>query len=102
MNEAQEEKTVTIYKVTCTKGYQITDKGTGFSLAPWGRNTDYFEGFDDGGKEYVLLDGYHVAESNSGSLEIYDPANQRCAITNRFGKPCIVTNRGAITLKRKN
>jgi len=72
--------TVTIYENECTKGYSIHDVGSGFSLRPWGQNTEYFEGFYDGGKKYELPSGYIVGMSNGGTEEIYDKERNCCGI----------------------
>jgi len=39
--------TITAYKVTTTKAYMADECGTGYSLTPWGRNTAYYEGYDE-------------------------------------------------------
>lgn len=62
---------VKIYKVTCTKAFMMDEQSEGFSLAPWGNNTEYYEGFDDGGKDYDLPDGFELAETIDGTLAIY-------------------------------
>lgn len=65
-------KTVKLYKITCTKAFVASaELGSGFSLTPWGNDTEYYEGYDDGGKDYILPDGYEVAKSNGGTMEIY-------------------------------
>ena len=94
-------KTVKIYKITCTKAYSISEQGIGFSLNPWGENTDTIEGFDDGGKFYDLPDGFEVAESKFDSLEIYDKTGNHAIITAAPGDntPALVTANGIIYLK---
>ena len=72
--------TVTIYKVDCTRAYMMSEQGTGYSLEPWGSNTDYYEGDDDGGREYVLPDGYKVAPNTIGEPCIWDAAGRHCII----------------------
>jgi len=44
-----------LYKVTCTKAYLAFDElGDNYSLTPWENNTTYYEGYDDGGRWYIL------------------------------------------------
>ena len=84
--------TVTIYRIERTKTYQMAEQGTGFSLRPWGANTAYYEGSDDGGQEYVLPDGYEVAMSNGGTEEIYDRNGRCCEIfTHSSGRPQLIS-----------
>lgn len=64
-------KTVTIYVVTCTKGIPADAQGTGYSLLPWGDDTAHIQGYDDGGRAYLLPDGLTVAESVDGQLYVY-------------------------------
>ena len=94
-------KTVKIYKITCTKAYQISEQGVGFSLKPWGENTDIIEGVDDDGRLYDLPDGFEVAESNFGDMEIYDKKGNHATITAAPGDnaPSLVTSDGVFYLK---
>jgi hypothetical protein len=62
-----------IYRITLKKGYVQSEEGTHYSLTPWGGDTAYYEGHDDGGKVYRLPDGYTVGQSVSGTQEIYGP-----------------------------
>lgn len=66
-------KTVKIYKNTCTQGVMIGREGDGFSLYPWGQDTSAIKGYDDGGKDYVLPDGYELAEfaNQQGKMGIF-------------------------------
>ena len=86
--------TATIYKVTCTKAYMMSEQGTRYSLQPWIGNTVDYEGYDDGGSTYALPDGYEVAECNGGTLELYDPQGKRVEILDDHGHPAIVTGVG--------
>jgi hypothetical protein len=63
--------TVTIYKIAVLEAYMMSEQGTCFSLRPWGQNTDYYKGDDDGGREYVLPDGYELAETVDGIPAIF-------------------------------
>lgn len=92
--------TVTIYKVECTKAYQMTEQGTGYSLSPWGNDTEYYEGHDDGGRLYTLPEGYTVAQCNGGTEEIYDEQGKHCSIVmHKSGLPELVSSTRTVVLK---
>lgn len=92
--------TVTVYKVTVTKAYRAEEIGVGWSLNPWGKNTEYYEGYDDGGSLMELPEGYTYAETKYGTLELYGPDDRRTAIISKQGQPAIITPRGgSIVLK---
>lgn len=57
----------------------MSEQGEGFSLQPWGRNTPYYQGYDDGGKEYLLPAGFEVAETQFGEKAIYH-GNDYCEL----------------------
>lgn len=94
-------KTVTIYEVTCTKSIQMGNQGTGYSFRPWGEDTAYIQGYDDGGKEYILPDNLEFAECVDKSMQVYEN-NQHCPLTVQFGKPALITSTGIVILKRAN
>lgn len=87
-------QTVKLFKVTCTKAYEISGQGTRFSLAPWGKDTFYYEGYDDGGADYILPEGYTVAETVCGDLSIYDKRNWHCPICSAKNTPFIYDDFG--------
>lgn len=87
-------KTVKIYNVTCTTAYQMCETGKRFRLIPWGENTRYYEGYDDGGKDYILPDGYEVAENNCGSLGIYNANGKPCELITMRNTPVILDANG--------
>ena len=83
--------TVKLYKVTCTKGYMASlECGTGYSLTPWGENTVDYEGYDDGGKDYILPDGYSVGQDQFDVPHIYDENDNYCQFVSVNGNPAIV------------
>ena len=93
-------KRVKLYKVTRTKAFLMEELGMGFSLHPWGKNSTYYEGEDDGGKEYVLPDSYELAESATGLLAIFDPDGEYCTISALGNTPVLVTSKGLTLLRR--
>jgi hypothetical protein len=62
---------IKIYRINCTKSFQACAQGSWFSLTPWGGgNCGGFEGYDDGGKSYVLPDDYEILEEKGGGLQV--------------------------------
>ena len=93
-------KTIKIYKVTNTEAYMMSEIGSGYSLYPYGKQTRYYKGYDDGGVDYIIPDGYTVEEGNDERLHFYDDKGNFCELVSRFGKPAIVTDDGFLLLKR--
>lgn len=91
--------TVKLYQVTTTNAHQVSDQGVSYSLYPWsGDNRDY-SGSDDGGKDYILPDGFEVLDSTTGERQIHDAKGESCGITNKSNRPCLLTSDGDIMLK---
>jgi len=80
--------TVLLYKVTITKGYMMGECGTVYSTVPCGKNTKYYEGFDDGGEIYILPDGYELCETEYGNLEFY----RKCKQTGKYIHVALITD----------
>jgi len=85
-------KTVKLYKGTVTKAYMASmELGSGFDLVPWGGNTREYEGYDDGGRDYILPDGYDVAKTIHGKTAIFH-GDTYCEIeTHSCGRPQLVS-----------
>lgn len=90
---------VRLYKVLITKSYHMNEQGVKWSLLPWKRNTTYQEGFTLESHEYVLPDGYEIAESNSGNECIYDKNGYDCELCYVNGKPLLVSASETVTLE---
>lgn len=83
----------TIYKVTCTKAYQMCEQGSGFSLGGWGSNTSYYEGDDDGGKEYELPANVETGETQDGCAALFEKipgARALSIMPHQSGRPQLV------------
>ena len=91
--------TVKLYQITVTKSYMMDEQGTGFSLKPWGDNTIHYEGYDDGGKEYQLPEGYELSETTFGEVAIFDSKGEYCKIVTVGNKPELVSGLGQVKLK---
>lgn len=63
--------TATIYRHFIHEAPTAWETGEGWSLEPWGCNTAFFKGEDDGGKLYRLPAGLHVAEDRFGIKGLY-------------------------------
>jgi hypothetical protein len=91
------QQTVRLYRITVRKAYMMCEQGDGWSLTPWGRDTEYYEGSDDGGREYVLPAGYRVGDCcpvpGVEDLQIYDERDCHCTIMDSGspGLPCLVS-----------
>ncbi len=88
-DDEKKQKTVTIYQVTCYQGYSVHDQGVGFKLKPWGKDTTSYKGYDDGGKEYILPDGYEVAKNVYDERMIFGPDGRGCELMDCDGLPCV-------------
>lgn len=66
-----------IYKIRCYAALDPTQEGESCSLMPW-NEAPGCRGNDDGGKEYVLPEGYTHGENENGIP----------VLLNKDGKPC--------------
>lgn len=93
-------KKVTIYQVTIYQAYSIFEQGTGYSLNPWRGDDEYYKGYDDGGTDYVLPNGYSLAHTKDGELAIFDDNDNYCDIVNDDGMPILVSDEGYQALNK--
>lgn len=64
--------TVKIYKITATQAQAMYETGEGYSLEPWKGDNRIDSGWDDGGRDYVLPDGYSVGADAVGPIILND------------------------------
>ena len=83
---------VTLYKTTCDNSYMMDEQGTSFSLTPWGNNTAQYQGYDDGGKEYVLPTGYELADTKYGEKMIFHGETACQLQVHSSGRPQLVSS----------
>jgi len=90
-------KTVILYNIEITKAYQMREQGTRYGLEPWGDNTTYYEGTDDGGKEYALPDdgavwelAYGYGGKEAGELCLWRNNERVSVVTHASGLPQVV------------
>jgi hypothetical protein len=93
-------KTMTIYKVECSEAYMMDELGAGFALEGWGSDSDRYKGCDDGGEQYVIPQGYSVAEDMTGAKRLYDPRNNAVDIIGK-SHPAIYDEHGNIVPLRR-
>lgn len=91
-------KTVKIFKTTITHSYMMGGQGTGYSLHPH-TSSMYYEGYDDGGKKYLVPSGYTIEPCKTGTLEFFDENDIACPLVIQDGLPAIVGNSDTITLQ---
>ena len=97
--------TVTIYRNYCYTAPQMDATGEHYDVEPFGEDTIYIKGETLDHDEYVLPQGYYVAESESGRKRIYyDGEGIRhacCLCIGRHGLPVLEDHYGGyITLRR--
>lgn len=91
--------TVKLYKITRTKTYMMSEQGESISLYPAGESTSEYESYDDGGKDYILPDGYELGENTDGVKMIFDRLNKGCEIVlEDDDSVSLVSLAGAVTI----
>lgn len=83
------ENEVTIYKLKCVEALDSSLEGESCSLMPWVDTPDC-RGCDDGGKGYVLPNGYAVNEDENGMPVIIGASSQKCKLMLHNGCPLII------------
>ena len=81
--------TIKLYKWTNFQAVDGWDQKYGFSTD--GVMSFDFVGEVDEAREYILPEGFHVAESNMGTEEIYDSKGRHYEIGAANGKPTLVS-----------
>lgn len=97
---SEEQNTVTLYKITITRSIMMSDLGCGYSLRPWGNNTDMIEGHDDGGEQYVLPQGFEVSSTIGGEVAVFRGSQHCPLVCHPSGRPQIVSHPDSPVLKR--
>ena len=78
---------IRLYRHTQDVAYRMDEQGAWFSFEPYNSNSPHYQGDDDRGKDYILLDGYTIGESQDGEKGIYDNNGHHVRIVERSGKP---------------
>lgn len=91
---------VKLYHVTCTEAWNAWTTGEGWSLEPWPGDGTYTRGYDDGGHDYVLPDGYHLGEIKDGSPAIFKDGNDRAVtLIDSDGRPALAVSMQGLVLE---
>lgn len=80
--------TIKLYKWHNFQAVDRRERKVGFSTS--GVMSFTFIGEVEEAREYVLPEGFEVAESNMGTLEVYDANGTHYEISGSDGKPCLV------------
>jgi hypothetical protein len=79
-----------IYTITVSKACENSAQETFYSLNPWGANSLFYEGYDDGGKAFALPDGIAVGRGPDGDRILYEKNSGRSVeIDSRNGSPVL-------------
>lgn len=82
--ECNAQRCIVVYRIHCTRAYRMDEQGSRYALAPWGRDTEYYEGSDDGGVIYRLPDGYTVGLISGGyEVAVWDDHGKNCSLTGK-------------------
>jgi hypothetical protein len=85
----QSGPTVKIYTVTVYSAYLMSEQGTTVGLSPWGLSSGYYHGEDDGGRDYLLPEGYTVERDTGHVPHIYNGRGAACSLE-RAGEKVIL------------
>ena len=68
------------FRIHIRKAYSIWEQGDGYSLAPWGGNTEYYEGYDEP-VTVELQEGVGLTRTCGGYLiEVLPPDGIPCSL----------------------
>jgi hypothetical protein len=93
---------VRIFKINCEKAYMMSEQGAGLSLIPWGDNTEYYVGSDDGGTVYDLPEEFELSFTQSGELAIYKGGSEHADLVLQYGRTASLVTSGGIVLLKKS
>lgn len=86
--------TVKLYYIHQYEAYRMDETGRHYSLEPYGKNTQYYKGEDDGGRDYELPEGYSVGETKYGELAIFDEKDEHVELCTLNNRPVLITGNG--------
>ena len=86
---------IKIYRHTIHQAYMAAEKGMHYSLSLWSSGSKHYVGEDDGGKLYMLPDGYVVGKDIDESPQVYDKNGGMCEIVESHGGPALAPERNA-------
>ena len=80
---------VTIYKINCYASLDPARVGESCSLLPWDDSDPGCRGTDDGGRDYVLPEGY-ACRTESGAPAVFSAEGVCCEVLLHNGTPLLV------------
>lgn len=90
--------TIKLYKWENFQAVDGWDVKSGFSMS--GTMSFGFVGQVSEPVEYILPEGYELAESNMETLEIYDSNGNHCDIGILAGQPTLISSKGRVVLQQ--
>lgn len=84
---------VTVYKLKCYAALSPSQEGESCSLLPWDDSDPGMRGEDDGGREYVLPEGYTQSTSKDYVPEIFGPEGNRCELVLHNDCPLLIDSK---------
>lgn len=81
---------VTIYKIRCFAALDPEQEGESCSLLPWDDSSPDCRGEDDGGREYVLPEGYKQGRTEEGFPVVFGKEGGACELVLHNGCPLLV------------
>jgi len=95
-------ETVKIYRVTVTEAYIASQEaGTHYSLRRWNKDTKDYKGYDDGGDDYIVPDGFEVGEDMFGAPYFSKDGLPHELVTIK-DRPAIIARQGYLFLKKRH
>ena len=80
---------VTVYRITCFSAPEPGREGESCSLLPF-REEPGLSGRDDGGRDYVLPEGYGAGIGPGGAPSVYSAEGALCEIMLHNGAPLLI------------
>lgn len=94
-------KTITLFRTECFHAEDSALLGVDYALVPWDEEDVCCRGEDDGGKDYVLPEGYELS-AQDGVPILLNPDGARCGLQSHNDCPLLVDEQKklAILLER--
>lgn len=95
-NQNHDDGRVTIYTWHVEKAYSAWDEGIKLRLQDYDDDNPYYEVWTDGGVDYILPDGYEVAQSQSDGIDRLYAVDDNFPVELKLvdDRPAIVTGVG--------
>jgi len=91
--------TITLYRNAQRAAYRADEVGEGWSLEPYGDDTEYYSGETVEEEEFVLPEGHRLGETIYGEPAIYR-GDDHCPLVTMQGTPCLCSGGRTLALAR--